>query len=99
MRQQPTIARNEIGPLLDQLIRMLDDEGRATQRAYFARIRRSLHHAQDELTLAPPIIALSTSDAVGIELPQDAQPLHSRIVEKTAQVIRDLDLMTPTTRH
>ena len=37
-----TQARNAIAPLLDQLIVQLDAEGRASQRAYFARIRRSL---------------------------------------------------------
>jgi hypothetical protein len=98
MTQQPMLARNEIDPLLDQLIRQLDDEGRATQRAWFARIRRSLQHAQDEVMLAQPIIALSTSGAYGIQLSQEAQPLHTRIVEKAALVVSALDT-PPVVRH
>lgn len=82
MTQQPTLARNEICPLLEELIRQLDDEGRATQRAHFDRIRRSLASAQDEFTLAVPIIALNSTAAVGIELSQAVQPLHLRILEK-----------------
>ncbi len=91
MTQQHTLARNEIGPLLDELIRQLDDEGSATERAHFDRIRRSLDHAQDEVTLAVPIIALTSTAAVGIELSQAVEPLHSRILEKAALLTALLD--------
>ena len=90
-KRQPTLARNELGPLLDQLIHQLGEEGRATHRAYFLRIRRSLDRAQDEVTLAQPIIALTTTNAVGIELSAEAEPLHSRIVEKAAAMVTLLD--------
>lgn len=97
-KRQPTLARNEIGPLLDELIRQLGEEGRTTHRAYFVRIRRSLEHAQDEVMLAQPIIALTTTNAVGIELSADAQTLHLRIVEKAAAMVTLLEATHPI-RH
>ncbi|HEY5646425.1 MAG TPA: hypothetical protein VIS76_10810 [Pseudomonadales bacterium] len=77
-----TAARNAIGPLLDQLILQLDCEGCMTQRAHFARIRRSLDLARSDSDLARPILALSTSTAVGFKFSSDADALIARILEK-----------------
>jgi len=79
-----TEARNAIGPLLDQLILQLDWEGSMTQRAHFDRIRRSLYLARSESDLANPILALSTSSAVGFKFSNDADALVNRILEKLA---------------
>lgn len=81
-----TAARNAIGPLLDQLILQLDCEGSMTQRAHFARIRRSLDLARSDSDLARPILALSTSTAVGFKFSHDADALISRILEKLAEL-------------
>ena len=86
-----TEARNAIGPLLDQLILQLDWEGSMTQRAHFDRIRRSLYLARSESDLAKPILALSTSTAVGFKFSSDADALVNRILEKLAL----LDAETP----
>lgn len=94
-QRHSTLARNELGPLLEQLICQLGKEGRTTHRAYFDRIRRSLDCAQDEEMLAQPIIALTTCNAVGIELSDDAEPLHQRIVEKAALMITLLENAQP----
>lgn len=81
-----TEARNAIGPLLDQLILQLDCEGSMTQRAHFDRIRRSLYLARSESDLAKPILALTTSTAVGFKFSTDADALVSRILEKLADL-------------
>jgi len=81
-----TAARNAIGPLLDQLIFQLDCEGSMTQRAHFARIRRSLDLARSDSDLARPILALSTSTAVGFKFSNDADALITRILEKLAEL-------------
>lgn len=81
-----TAARNAIGPLLDQLILQLDCEGSMTQRAHFARIRRSLDLARSDWDLARPILALSTSTAVGFKFSNDADALINRILEKLAEL-------------
>lgn len=88
--QRTTVARNEIGPLLDQLIVQLDAEGSATQKAYFNRIRRRLYRAQDELELATPILELSTTTVVGFHFSMDADVLIARILEKAQQVSEEL---------
>lgn len=93
-----TEARNEIGPLLDRLISQLDHEGSATQRAYFARIRRSLYGARHDWDLATPIRELSTSIAVGFKFSTDADVLIARILEKAAALAAELDEQF-TTRH
>ena len=84
-----TAARNAIGPLLDQLILQLDGEGSMTQRAHFARIRRHLDLARSESDLARPILALSTSAAVGFRFSHDADALVNRILEKLATLDED----------
>ncbi|MEZ5552758.1 MAG: hypothetical protein R3E82_17890 [Pseudomonadales bacterium] len=86
MAGKATAVRNEIGPLLDQLIVQLTLEGSATQRAYFDRIRRSLHLASLDTDLAPPILALSTSAAVGFRFSREADALVHRILEKAVQL-------------
>jgi hypothetical protein len=96
MMLQTTQARNAIGPLLDQLIVQLDAEGCATQRAYFARIRRSLYHARYDIELATPILELSTSGAVGFHFSNDADVLMSRILEKAEQLAGELEYAWPT---
>lgn len=84
--QPSTAARNAISPLLEQLIRQLGAEGHTTQRAYFARIRKELDRAQDELALVTPIRALTTYHAVGFQFSNDAESLMLRICEKVAQL-------------
>ena len=93
---ETTAVRNEIGPLLDRLIAQLDVEGRATQRAYFARIRRSLVLATHELEIATPILELSTTSAVCFTFSTDADVLITRILEKTERVAADLEYAFPT---
>ncbi len=88
--QRATVARNEIGPLLDRLIVQLDAEGSATQKAYFKRIRRVLYHAQDELELATPIQELSTTTVVGFHFSSDADALIARILEKAQHLADEL---------
>ncbi len=94
--QRTTVARNEIGPLLDQLIKQLDNEGRATQRAHFDRIRRCLYLARHDTELTMPILDLSTSAAVGFKFSNEADVLISRILEKAEDLARDLDYADPT---
>lgn len=91
-----TEARNEIGPLLDQLIRQLDVEGSATQRSFFARIRRSLQHARHDVDLATPILELSTSPMVGFRFSSDADALINRILEKAEQLADELEAPSQT---
>ena len=86
-----TAARNAIGPLLDQLIKQLDVEGRATQRAHFDRIRRCLYGAQFEAELTRPILDLSTSTAVGFRFSTEADALINRILEKAEALAKELD--------
>ena len=86
-----TDVRNQIGPLLDRLIIQLDDEGSATQRAYFARIRRSLDRARHDWDLATPIRELSTTSAVGFTFSSDADVLIARILEKAGALAEELD--------
>jgi len=91
---RPTVARNAIGPLLDQLIYQLEHEGSATQCAYFNRIRRSLNRAHDDIELIVPIQALSTTPAVGFSFSQDADILICRILEKTAELSAEFTYQT-----
>ena len=88
-----TVARNEITPLLDALISQLECEGRATQRAYFNRIRRSLIHAQHELELVRPIQELGTTPAVGFRFSRDADALIDRILEKAAELAQEYEII------
>jgi hypothetical protein len=87
-----TEARNAIGPLLDQLILQLDGEGSMTQRAHFDRIRRSLYLARSDSDLANPILALSTSSAVGFKFSSPADALVNRILEKATLLAHELDV-------
>jgi hypothetical protein len=93
-----TEVRNQIGPLLDRLIIQLDDEGSATQCAYFARIRRSLYRARHDWDLATPIRELSTTSAVGFTFSSDADALMARILEKAGALADELD-QAPTRPH
>ena len=93
-----TTARNEIEPLLDELISRLEAEGSATQKAHFNRIRHHLRGAADDWELAHPIIDLSSSLAMGFRFSSNATPLILRILEKTAAVVSELEGVTPT-RH
>ena len=92
-----TEVRNQIGPLLDRLIVQLDDEGSATQCAYFARIRTSLYRARHDWDLATPIRELSTTGAVGFTFSNDADALISRILQKAGQLAEELDQPPPST--
>lgn len=93
-----TEARNAIGPLLDQLILQLGWEGSMTQRAHFDRIRRSLYLASSDVELLRPILALSTSTAVGFKFSSDADALVSRILEKLTE-LEEEPLAGDTTIH
>lgn len=86
MMTKTTEARNAIGPLLDQLILQLGWEGSMTQRAHFDRIRRSLYLARSDTDLLRPILALSTSTAVGFKFSSDADALVTRILEKLVEL-------------
>lgn len=85
-----TQARNAIGPLLEQLILQLDGEGSMTQRAHFDRIRRSLYLARSDTDLTTPILALSTSTAVGFKFSSNADALVHRILEKASLLAEEL---------
>lgn len=92
--QKATVVRNEISPLLDHLIRQLDAEGRATQKAHFKRIKRWLEGANNDIDLASPIMALSTSAHLGFQFSKDARIVIRRILEKTdafADTLNDQD--------
>ena len=91
-----TAARNELGPLLDQLINQLGQEGSATQQAHFQRIRGHLYGANDALQLTQSIIELSTCVAMGFRFSHTADALVSRILSKTAELVRELDGIQPT---
>ena len=87
-----TVARNELTPLLEELIRQLEEEGRATEHACFRRIKRRLECARDDTALVASIVALSTTEAVGFARSEASKPLLSRIVEKAALVSSQLEL-------
>jgi hypothetical protein len=76
--ERATSIRNELGPLLDRLITQLDAEGSATQRAYFARIRRGLEQAHHDTELVTSIRELYCTPAVGFSFSTDASPLKRR---------------------
>ncbi|MEM7220467.1 MAG: hypothetical protein AAF515_19055 [Pseudomonadota bacterium] len=85
--QQPVIdARNQLDPLLEALVKQLDEEGQATQQAFFSRIRTSIQKAQDEVGLAAPFMELSTTAFVGFEFSADAIALIDRILEKAENI-------------
>jgi len=89
--ERATSIRNELGPLLDRLITQLDAEGSATQRAYFARIRRGLDAAHHDTELVTSIRELYCTPAVGFSFSNDATPLIDRILEKAERLAQDLE--------
>ena len=89
--QRATTARNEIGPLLDQLIFELEVSGRATQRAYFCRVRKGLSGANDDLDLAESIKEISSCTALGFQFTDTADVLVSRILDKVGELIREME--------
>jgi len=93
-----TSIRNELSPLLDLLIHQLDAEGSATQRAYFARIKRCLEQAHYEPELVTSMRELTCTSAVGFSFSGAASPLIARILEKAEELARDLE-GTPQPRH
>jgi len=90
-----TAARNEIGPLLDQLIRQLDAEGSATQKAHFKRIRVHLYGAHDNLDLTQSMIELATCTAMGFRFSNTADALVNRILTKTIDMVTALEGIRP----
>ena len=94
--QNVTSARNEIGPLLDELIEQLAEDGCATHQAHFNRIRGRLYGAHSAWELANPIIELSSCVAMGFRFSKTADALISRILQKTADVVRELEGVEPT---
>ena len=93
--EKATFARNQICPLLDQLILELDAEGSSTQKAYFCRVRGHLDHAADDFELATPILELSSSLAIGFQFSNTANVLVARIQEKAEELVRALEGVTP----
>ena len=93
--QRVTLAKNQISPLLDQLITELDAEGYATQKAYFARIRGRFANASDDMDLTATIVELSSGSAIGFRLPNTADVLMNRILEKVSLLIADLEGSEP----
>lgn len=90
----PAIVRNEIEPLLSELIRELDAQGRATERAVYSRIRRSLRAADSPYALARPFHDLSTMAAVAPSRPHPAGDTHvllARILQKAEQLALKAD--------
>jgi hypothetical protein len=69
-----------------------------TQRAHFDRIRRSLYLARSDVDLLRPILALSTSTAVGFKFSSDADALVNRILEKLTD-LEGVPLAGDTTVH
>ena len=94
--EKATSARNQIGPLLEELIAHLDAEGSATQTAFYKRIRGELYQASDHWDLAEPILALTAGPVIGLQLSQTADALVNRILQKVRLVIADLNGEQPT---
>ena len=82
----PVVARNEIEPLLAELIRQLSAEGRATERVIYQRIRKSLCEARDPLEVSRPLNDLSTMSQVGQRTSGDTDVLLTRILEKAERL-------------
>ena len=85
----PVTVRNEIEPLLSELIRELAAQGRTTERAIYSRIRMSLRAAGNPCDLARPFHDLSSMAAVVPGRPDpagDANTLLARILEKAEQL-------------
>ena len=91
---QVTNARNEIEPLLTQLIRQLGIEGRATEMAVYSRIQRYLRSAKHNHELARPFSDLSTTANVCFTVPGEANVLLERIIEKAEVLVRELENQT-----
>ena len=83
----PVVARNEIEPLLSELIRQLSAEGRATEQAIYRRIRRSLCDASNACELNRPFTDLSTMSQVRPNESGDASVLLARILEKARTLV------------
>ena len=80
------VARNEIDPLLAELIRQLSAEGRATERVIYQRIRKSLCEAKDPCDVSRPLNDLSTMFQVRRPASGDADILLERILEKAERL-------------
>ena len=94
--QSVTMARNKIGPLLDQLICELEAEGLSTQQRYFHRIRQDFNRARDKFGLTATMVELSSCTALGLQLPGTADALMSRILEKVSELTQEIDGSPPT---
>ena len=86
-----TNARNEIEPLLTQLIRLLGIEGRATEMAVYSRIQHYLRSAKHNHELARPFSDLSTTANVCFTLPGEANILLERIIEKAEILVCEME--------
>ena len=91
---QVTNARNEIEPLLTQLIQQLVIEGRATEMAVYSRIQRYLRSAKHNHELARPFSDLSTTANVCFTLPGEANILLERIIEKAEVLVCAMENQT-----
>ena len=83
----PVVARNEIEPLLSELIRQLSAEGRATEQAIYRCIRKSLRNASNACELTRPFTDLSTMAQVRPNESGDASVLLARILEKARTLV------------
>ena len=86
-----TNARNEIEPLLTQLIRLLGIEGRATEMAVYSRIQHYLRSAKHNHELVRPFSDLSTTANVCFTLPGEANILLERIIEKAEILVCEME--------
>ena len=86
-----TNARNEIEPLLTQLMQQVGIEGRATEMAVYSRIQRYLRSAKHNHELARPFSDLSTTANVCFTLPGEANILLERIIEKAEILVCEME--------
>ena len=93
--QKVTEIRNEICPLLDELIVQLRAEGSSTHQAHFSRIRGRIDSAMHASDLALPIIELSSCIAMGFQFSSTADALIHRILEKAGALADELAGVTP----
>jgi len=75
------LARDELLPLLDALQRLVEQEGKPDQQAFFARVHEATNHAREPEDLAGPFMELSTSAFLGFEFSGMATVLLDRVLE------------------
>ena len=76
------VARDELLPLLEQLVDLVRAENEIEQAAFFVRIRDGIAHADDPDDLMGPFMELSTSAFRGYFYSPVATLLIDRILER-----------------